>query len=229
MPGMSRIRPTRLGIFVVHLPASTCRRNRQAQQTQIRQDGEHEGLFTMRPSFAVRQCAGAPKHSSSSGTEHMNAALTASVVLPHPPADPELATGVFVALCIFGTACALGLAVLAACCLWQRIQQLRRTRRAAAAARKRNAHYFYLGMPPAQYPGFEHRRGYVDSGGGEGGGISSHLFSRSATGNSANTGNTGGASDAPDACNSATAYDPVELPVDSAAVELATYLYRHRG
>ncbi|XXG95126.1 hypothetical protein Hte_001386 [Hypoxylon texense] len=94
--------------------------------------------------------------SSSSGTSASTTTVrdAASSASPGSATSPGLSKGMLVGVVVVASLCALGLGVLAVYLLWRWIKR---------RGTKKNNHY--VGMPPAQYPGFQLQRGYTQSGG----------------------------------------------------------------
>ncbi|KAI4868012.1 hypothetical protein F4820DRAFT_171975 [Hypoxylon rubiginosum] len=121
-----------------------------------------------------------------------------SSVSPNPAMSSGLSTGILIGIGVVASLCALGLGMLAVYLLRRWIRQ--------KGTRKNN---HYVGMPPAQYPGFQLQRGYTTRSGDR---------SHSTTKASASKG------------YAATTHThvPQELPAEPAAVELPAYWHRYR-
>ncbi|KAI6087744.1 hypothetical protein F4821DRAFT_235810 [Hypoxylon rubiginosum] len=107
------------------------------------------------PRAAIPEQPRSNTNSSSIATNTPAAAMQDAI--PSTSSDPAtssgLSTGVLVGIVIVAAFLALGLGILAAYLLRRWIRK--------RGTRKNN---HYVGMPPAQYPGFQLQRGYTQSG-----------------------------------------------------------------
>ncbi|KAI1775769.1 hypothetical protein F4818DRAFT_414881 [Hypoxylon cercidicola] len=153
--------------------------------------------FFVRPRVAMPEpssIAESPSTATSTPTAAIQHAISSAS--SDPAMSSGLTIGMLVGIGIVASLCALGLGVLA-------MYLLRRFRKRGT---KKNNHY--VGMPPAQYPGFQLQRGYTQTG----------SLSHSTTKSNKPKG------------SATTVRTPVpqELPASPAAVELPSYWHRYR-